>query len=372
MNLKMPEFLTLFFALAIYGDTYAQLMKPPEIGSDNRVTFHVKAPGAHDVRVVNLSDTLAMGAKEYPMKNNGDGLWSVTTKPCRAGFHYYELSIDGFRCADPSSPSYFGWGKWTSGLEILDKNLDFYQPKDVLRGEVRNHWYASKITGTLRKCIIYTPPGYDQNNSIKYPVLFLQHGAGESELGWTMQGKLNIIMDNLIAAGKAKPMIVVMDNGYAARAGSENPERPAGKDNLFEDLVVNELVPMIDKDYRTVNDRNSRAIAGLSMGAGQALNTGLDHLDKFGSIGAFSGGAWDFDINTSFHGIFRDPAKLNGSLRLLWIGCGTMDDGYRQLKNFHEILDTKGINNVWFEGPGSHEWQVWRKHIYEFAQLLFK
>ncbi|HLF35892.1 MAG TPA: alpha/beta hydrolase-fold protein [Cyclobacteriaceae bacterium] len=352
--------------------TNAQLMRSPEIDNENRVTFYVRAPKAREVKVINLSDTMAMGAREYLLAPGEDDVWQITTLSCRPGFHYYELSIDGFRCSDPSSQMYFGWGKWSSGLEVPNNNLDFYLPQDVPRGVIRYQEYQSSVTGTYRKCLIYIPSGYDLDKTAKYPVLFLQHGAGENELAWTMQGKINIILENLIASGKAQPMIVVMDNGYAARPGSENPQRPAPADNVFEDLVVKELIPMIDRNYRTLKGRESRAIAGFSMGAVQALIIGLKHPELFASIGAFSGGGWNFNARTSFNGGFQDPGKINAAYRLIWIGCGEQDNGYQGMKNFHETLDSLGINNVWYEGPGSHEWQVWRKHIYEFSQLVFK
>jgi len=169
-------------------------------------------------------------------------------------------------------------------IEIPDDQLSFYLPKDVPHGEVRQHFYYSKTTKTTRKCLVYTPPGYDKNVQEKYPVLYLQHGAGESELGWTMQGKVNFIMDNLIAEGKAKPFIIVMDNGYAPRPGAENQFNPGGNDNLFADLVTKELIPMIDAGYRTLSDQKNRAIAGLSMGAMQAVHIGFDHPELFGTV----------------------------------------------------------------------------------------
>ncbi len=349
-----------------------QLMKGQKIGPDRRVTFSVKAPNAKEVKVVNKSDEEAMGAKEYRMTKGAGGVWTVTTKPCRPGFHYYELDIDGFKCPDPASQKYFGWGWWASGLEVADPNLDFYLPKDVPHGEVRQHWYHSKTTGTYRKCLVYTPPGYDKQPAKRYPVLYLQHGAGESELGWTMQGKANFILDNLIAAGKAAKMIIVMDNGYAAKADAENAHRPRGQDNRFTELVVNELVPMIDRNYRTIANRQNRAIAGLSMGAGQAMRTGFANLDKFASIGAFSGGSRNFDIETSFNGVFKDPAEANKKIDLFWFGMGNLEGGCQGSKDLDKTLTEHGIEHVRYECHGSHEWQVWRKDLHEFAQLLFK
>jgi enterochelin esterase-like enzyme len=370
--MKTSGWLTFIAIIFMSSQTLAQLMHGHEIDQDRRVTFRIMAPDAKEVKVINLSDEEAMGAKEYLLTKGDEGSWTVTTKSCRPGFHYYELSIDGFRCADPASQMYFGWGRWSSGLEVPDKNLDFYRPKDVARGEIRYHWYQSITTGTYRKCLVYTPPGYDENLSTRYPVLYLQHGAGESELGWTMQGKVNIILDNLIAEGRAKPMLIVMDNGYAARPGSENPHRPRGEDNLFADLVINELIPMIDDYYRTIRNRENRAIAGLSMGAGQAMNIGFNHTSLFASIGAFSGGLRRFDMETAFAGLFKDASKFNKSIRLFWFGCGSLDRAYESASNFHQLLEERGIKHVWYKGPGSHEWQVWRHHIYELAQLLFQ
>ena len=362
---------TVLLSVSFFPGLKAQLMKTPEISSDNRATFHVYAPGAHEVKLINLGDSAALGKKEYTMTEDTSGNWTVTTFPCRPGLHYYEVSVDGFHASDPSAQCFFGWGKWTSMIEIPGDE-DFYLPKDVPHGEVREHWYHSSTTGTYRKCLVYTPPGYDRERGKRYPVLYLQHGAGESELGWTMQGKVNFIMDNLLAGGKAVPMIIVMDNGYAAKPGSENPERPYGPNNAFEQLVVGELIPMTDSCFRTLSDADHRAIAGLSMGAGQALSIGLAHPGLFHWIGAFSGAGRRFDPKTSYNGAFSDAGKFNRTYKLLWIGCGYLDGGFDTVKSFHEALDRNGIHNTWYEGPGSHEWQVWRHHIRAFGQLVFQ
>ncbi len=369
---RMSNFtLGTIFTLLICPVAFAPFMKEQDIKPDRTVTFRVKAPEAKQAKVVNMSDANAMGAKEYTMTKDANGVWSVTTNPCRPGLHYYQLNIDGFECPDPASQKYFGWGWWASALEIPDPQ-SFYLPKDVPHGDVRLHWYHSKTTGAVRNCLVYTPPGYDTQTDKKYPVLYLQHGSGESELGWTMQGKVNFVLDNLIAKSKAVPMIIVMDNGYAAKPGAAEPHRPGGQDNKFADLVLNDLIPLIDRDFRTIANRQNRAIAGLSMGAGQAMRIGLSNLDTFASIGAFSGGGRDFDPNTSYSGVFKDASAANEKIKLLWIGCGDLDGGFAGAKKLHEGLTAHGIQHTWFESPGSHEWQVWRRHIYEFAQLLFK
>ena len=231
-------------------------------------------------------------ARSTWLRDDG-GVWTVTTPPAVPGFHYYWLSIDGFACNDPDTQTYFGWNKECSGIEIPDRTLDFYDIKDVPHGDVRSHWYYSKTTAMWRRAMVYTPPGIRPGSGGPLSRALLQHGSGENERGWTSQGRANFILDNLLAEKKAQPMIVVMENGMVApRAGSSPARRPGnGRPNeAFGELVVADLVPEIDAAYRTLPDRDHRAIAGLSMGAGQAVQIGLANLDKFAYIGAFSGG----------------------------------------------------------------------------------
>jgi enterochelin esterase family protein len=370
----MKNFLFILTAL-VFGSQLilnAQLMNEPEIDEQNRATFIVNAPNAKEVKVINQSDEEAMGAAEYSLKKGEDGIWRVKTNPCRPGLHYYKLNIDGFECADPGSQLYFGWARWSSCLEVPDKNKTFYLPKDTPKGDVSMHWYNSKVTGKTRKCLVYTPPGYRKDYEKRYPVLYLQHGSGESELGWTMQGKVNFILDNLIAEGKAKPMIIVMDNGYAPSPDAENQARPGGTDNKFEEMVLNDLIPEIDASYRTIASRESRAIAGLSMGAGQAQRIGFGNLNVFASVGGFSGGARGSDLSNAYSGVFKNPDEFNKKVKLYWFGYGDIERGYEGGKALHTQLTEHGINHVFYEMHGSHEWQVWRHHIYEFAQKLFQ
>jgi enterochelin esterase family protein len=343
----------------------------PMIHPDRRVTFRVTAPDAEKVAVVgHAADSGMNGDSPYPMQKRADGIWEVTTDPVRPGFHYYQLIIDGYRTTDPASQTYFGWAKQTSGLEVPDPELDFYEVRDVPHGEVRVREYRSKVTGQNRQALVYTPPGYDSNPTRRYPVLYLQHGSGEDQTSWWRQGKANLIMDNLIAEGKARPMLVVMEQGYAVKAGQGAPG--ARGNEAFGELVLNDLVPMIDGAYRTLANRQHRAIAGLSMGAGQAMQIGLGNLDRFASIGSFSGGGRNFDPKTSYGGVFADAAAANKKIELLWIGCGSGDRGFAGATALHEALDAAGVRHVWFEGPGSHEWQVWRKHLHDFAPRLFR
>lgn len=352
--------------------SYGQLMQAPEIDLNNRVTFNVNAPNAKVVKVINQSDEKALGAKEYNLTKNEKGVWSVITNPCRPGLHYYKLSIDGFECADPFSQAYFGWGRWSSCIEIPDSSKTFYLPQNTAKGEVVIHWYQSKVTGTTRKCLVYTPPGYQKDANKRYPVLYLQHGSGESELAWTMQGKVNFILDNLIAENKAVPMIIVMDNGYAASPNAPNQSRPSGEENKFEEMLINDLIPEIDSQFRTVGTRESRAIAGLSMGAGQAQRIGFNHLNLFASIGAFSGGARNFEIKSAYSGVFSNSDEFNRKVKIYWIGFGKLDNSFESGQELHKTLTENNINHIWYESDGSHEWQVWRHHIYEFAQCVFR
>jgi enterochelin esterase-like enzyme len=284
---------------------------------------------------------------------------------------------------DPASLTYFGWARPTSGLEVPDDTLTFYVPKDIPHGEVRIRPYLSKVTGQSRNAYVYTPPGYDRTPALRYPVLYLQHGSGENETSWTWQGRVNVIMDALIAEGKARPMLVVMDQGYATRAGAAPVPAGqrgggAGQPDAFQDVVLRDLIPTIDSNYRTLTDRRHRAIAGLSMGAGQAVRIGFGNPDVFASVGAFSGGGGGgrggapFDRQTAYNGVMADVAAFNQKFDLFWIGYGDLEGGYANGKKLHATLEADGIKHVWFETVGSHEWQVWRKSLYDFAPRLFR
>jgi enterochelin esterase-like enzyme len=339
----------------------------PRVHTDSRVTFRLKAPGAQKVQVQPGGSDNGLGKGPFDMTKGADGVWTVTTPPAVPGFHYYWLLVDGAAVNDPGSETFFGWGKQTSGVEIPEKGTDFYDVKDVPHGQVRAYWYHSKVTGAPRRAFVYCPPGYDADPQRRYPVLYLQHGAGEDERGWATQGRANFILDNLLATGKAKPMLVVMDQGYAAKAGAKTPA------SAFEEVVLTDLVPGIDAAFRTLADRDHRAIAGLSMGAGQALQIGLTHTDAFAYVGAFSGAGRKFDVQTAYGGVFRDAAAFNKRVRLLWIGAGTGEDAFHKSATaMHGDLERAGIRSVFVEQTGTaHEWQTWRKALYDFAPRLF-
>jgi enterochelin esterase-like enzyme len=348
----------------------------PRIHPDLRVTFQLKAPDARKVQVVG-NFGLGTGGP-WEMERGEGGVWTVTTPPVIPGFHYYTLSVDGVQVNDPASDAFFGTGKPTSAIEIPEAGVDFYHPRDVPHGEVRSRWYRSTVTGEVRHVMVYTPPGYDADRERRYPVLYLQHGGGEDETGWSRQGRMNFILDNLIAEDKARPMIVVMEKGYATRAGE--PAAPGGRGRgdggAFEDVVLKDLIPMIDAAYRTHPDRDHRAIAGLSMGAGQSLRIGLAHVDTFSAIGAFSG-VRETDAKTAYGGVFADPAAFDEKVSLLYLHSGTasMDAMIHERTDaLYKALQQSGIKNVVFrDAKGfAHEWQTWRHALHDFAPRLFQ
>jgi enterochelin esterase-like enzyme len=372
----------------IVGQTY------PRVDSEGRAIFRVYAPQAQSVRVSLGNLALTKGQ---------DGLWTGITKPLDPGFHYYQLVIDGVAVADPASESFFGSSNMRSGIEIPEKGVDFYDAKGVPHGEVRIKWYFSKITNAWRRSFIYTPPDYDRNITARYPVLYLQHGAGEDETAWPRQGRMNFILDNLIAEGKAKPMIVVMDNGGgsaffanrggarggpgtpgAARGGVPSQGRggaaaaPGGRGfgrggfggiagQQFSQILLTEIIPMVESNFRTLTDREHRGIAGLSMGGGQATRIGAANLDKFAYIAGFSGGGLTLEGPGAV-----GPNEFNGKVKVFYLSMGTKENIDR-FQQTCEALKKAGIKYVAYEAPGTaHEFQTWRKSLHGFAQLLFQ
>jgi enterochelin esterase-like enzyme len=357
----------------------------PRVFPDGRAQFTLKAS---DAKIVELAG--AVSSNRLPMTKNADGVWSITTTPVVPGFHYYWFLVDGVQMNDPGSMTYMGYGKETSGIEIPEPGVDFYNIKHVPHGEVRAHWYFSKISGEWRRCFVYTPPGYDNSSSTRYPLLILQHGSGEDETGWVRQGKANFILDNLIAGSKSKPMIVVMDRGYATRAGQQPANFGPGASQhdyqeafrAFQDVVLNDLIPDVDKAYRTIPDREHRAMAGLSMGGMQTLFITLHRPEDFAYIGSFSGpiirgintGNSGFDTKTAFDRVFSDPHAFNKRVKLLWLGVGTEEGQFRTgIKAAADALREAGVNLIYFESQGTaHEWQTWRRDLHDFAPRLFQ
>jgi enterochelin esterase-like enzyme len=361
----------------------------PRLDDSGRAQLRVKAPDAAKVRLNFWS------GPKLDMEKQPDGLWTVTTPPLVPGFHYYTFLIDDVEVTDLGSHAFFGGGKHVSGLEVPEPGTTFYSAQEVPHGQVREVWYDSKVTGTWRHALVYTPPGYDTQTEVRYPVLYLQHGGGEDETGWIRQGHANFILDNLIAAGSCRPMIVVMAYGYARHADRPAPDltgKPFGSPEMmqamremaaaFEDDVTQALIPFIDSSFRTIPDRDHRAMAGLSMGGMQTFQITFNHLDLFSHIGGFSGAAGPLvlgnqklDPKTAFGGALADPAAFAKKVHLLWLGVGTeeperMRDGIRRL---HASLAEANVDHVYYESPGTdHEWQTWRRDLNDFAPRLFR
>jgi enterochelin esterase family protein len=372
----------------------------PRVSPDGRVSFRYVNPAAQKVQVVPGSDPNSvantgyngMGKTPHDMTRDKDGVWTVTTPAVVPGFHYYWLLVDGVQVNDPSSETYFGYNKETSGVEVPETGVDFYLPRNVPHGDIRDHWYFSKVTEAWRHIAVYTPPGYDTNASTRYPVLYLQHGGGENFSGWAKQGHVNFILDNLIADGKAKPMIVVMESSAANRPGQALPAGPnpaqggtagrganpgpgRGGPSAFTEVFLTDLIPHIDTTFRTIADRDHRAMAGLSGGSNVTLQITLANLDRFSYIGAFSRPPdQNFSPETSFNGVFKDAAAFNKRVHLLWYGAGTEEPNIHEyVVKTHEALTQAKVQHVYIEFPGlSHEWQIWRKSLYDFAPRLFR
>ncbi|MCF0255179.1 alpha/beta hydrolase-fold protein [Bacteroides heparinolyticus] len=330
----------------------------PRLLPDNRMEFKVKAPDAKKVQI-------DLGRK-YDLVRNAEGEWSGTTDPLAPGFHYYFLIIDGVAVADPASESFYGCSMMTSGVEIPypDGDTRFYMA-NVPHGDIRMKRYFSTTANDWRRMFVYCPPGYDMNQQT-YPVLYLQHGGGEDERGWSAQGRTDIIMDNLIAKGEAVPMIIVMTDGNTAD---------------FERELLNDCIPFVEKNFRVKTDRESRALAGLSMGGIQTLNTGLPHLELFAYLGVFSSGWWAsptpfgnaHDTEKYYTMLKEKKDEYNARLKQFWLSMGGKEDiAYNNCQIMMKRFDEIGIKYSYFETPGGHTWPVWRESLYQFAPLLFK
>jgi len=340
----------------------------PRILTDGSVLLRVKATNASDWRV-----SLDPDARFYIQQ---DGTWQCHTKPLVPGFHYYWFTVDGIDMADPSAPSYYGCGRYTSAVDIPEEGCTFYANETVPHGTVHQVTNPSASRAS-DQVWVYTPAGYEQSKK-KYPVLYLQHGGGEDETGWVMQGKTNLILDNLIASGKAEEMIIVMANGTVNKFGHRFSYSIEGMKPYEEDLIQN-LIPFIEKNFRVKTDAKSRALAGLSMGGGETFFAGLQHPDLFGYLGIFSTGvfggireAGNFDAEKAMPGLISEHDRYNKALNLLYISVGEQDPRLEGTTKAVNDMKGKGLNITFETFPGDHEWQVWRKSLHSFAQKLFK
>lgn len=347
----------------------------PQVNSEGRVRASISAPGAKKVQ-------LDISAVKYDLVKDENGVWTGDSAPQDEGFHYYQLWIDGAAVPDPNSLYFYGASRWGSGVEIPAKDQDFYVLKNVAHGQIREHLYFSKSNNSMRRCFVYTPPAYDTDSTKRYPVLYLQHGGGEDETGWPNQGRTNLIMDNLIAEGKARPFIIVMDNGSWRRPGQPGPPRrgerragtwpPEGWADGFTKTLLEDIIPMIDANYRTLADQRHRAMAGLSMGGMQTRIVTLANPEIFSHVGIFSGGSISPDDVKNAPG-FKEKVKL------LFVSYGSreLENGRTRFggdpKANTDALKEAGVDTHFYISPNTaHEWQSWRRSLHEFAPLLFK
>ena len=381
----------------------------PRVEEDSSVTFHFKAPNAQKVQV-------SIANIPFDMVKGDDGVWTYTSAPQAPGYHNYWMVVDGAIVLDPATQAFIGYGHMCNGFEIPEPGVDFYDLKDVPHGNVLIRNYYSKTANSWRHLFIYTPPGYDKDVNVRYPVFYLQHGGGEDQRVWIEMGRTNLILDNLLAEHKVKPMIVVMETSAvgpppvipapgavpAAAPGAGAPRRGgfpgfAAGGGAYGKLMMDDLIPWVDSNFRTVADKDHRAMAGLSMGGFMTASVTMANLDKFSYIGLFSGGtaagfgaagpgspapasalpqAQPFDIKTIYGGAMADPAAFNKKVKVFFFSCGTEPplENPDALKKHQENLIAAGITNSYvYISPGtSHEWQTWRGSLYGFAPLLFK
>jgi len=343
----------------------------PQVHSDHRVTFRFLAPNVREVAV-----SIEGSGKPLPMQEDDQGVWSVTCDPLAPDYYGYSFIADGVALLDPSNyanqPNFLSR---SNELHVPGPPALSWETNDVAHGEIHHHFYKSTVVGDQRHYFVYTPPGYDPRGKQTYPVLYLLHGYSDDANAWTEVGRANVILDNLIAQGKGKPMLVVMPLGYGEpkvlepHSGVSDPGITQRNFDKFREALLTEVIPQVESAYLVKKERDSRAIAGLSMGGSESLLTGLNTLDKFAWIGAFSSGGIRSEFEKEFPSL---DAKSNQQIRLLWIACGTDDhliDINRALRNW---LASNKINHVDIETPGAHTWMVWRRNLTDFAQLLFR
>lgn len=344
----------------------------PRVLADNSVMFHVNAPQAQNVQI-------DLGGTKYDMKKSASGAWTLTTKPQVPGFHYYSLIIDGVSVSDPASQTFYGCSRWSSAIEVKETGMADFEIQQVPHGEVRTVHYYSKVEETWRPLLIYTPAGYDEGKQ-SYPVVYIQHGGGEDHRGWMEQGRTAQIMDNLIAAGKAVPMIVVSANSNVrSRNGGLGGGYSWQGMQTFRSELIDNVIPFVEKNFRVKKDRKNRAMCGLSMGGGQSFYIGLRDPDVFANVGVFStgmfggiSGASNFDLEAEVPGMLTDTKTFNNQLDVFFISCGEQDPRIEYTRSIVKKMRDSGVNVRFSSYLGDHEWQVWRKSLHEFAQYLFK
>lgn len=365
----MKQILIGLLLLRLGWSVMAQPVVSPEVHSDGSVTFRLKAPDAREVKL-HCEDV-----PESKMVKDDKGVWSLTTGPLEPDFYVYSFNVDGVHALDPANALMkYNLLNTESQVHVPGPPSLLWELNDVPHGELHQHFYKSSAANDERNFIVYTPPGYDQRSWKRYPTLYLLHGFSDDATAWSTVGRANVIVDNLIARKQARPMVIVMPLGY----GNTDILKPGGNHNRelrrqnlerFQQALLEEVVPQVEKSYRVSHGRDMRAIAGLSMGGNESLVTGLNHLDRFAWVGSFSAGG----INTNFTAAFPSlNSTANDKLRLLWIGCGKDDQLIGVNKKFCDWLTSENIRYTWVELPGVHSFLVWRRDLCRFVPLLFQ
>jgi enterochelin esterase family protein len=336
--------------------------------SDRRVIFRFHAPNAKEVLLARE------GAKRVPMKKSEEGVWSVTTEPLEPDYYGYSFIVDGVSLVDPMNALMKASLLSAENMVHVPGPATLpWEANPVAHGAVHHHFYKSRTVGDERDFFVYTPPGYDPRANTLYPVLYLQHGYSGDARAWSVNGRVHVMLDNLIAEGRAKPMVAVMSLSYGApeMVRRSGPDLTLLKQNYdrFRDALLTEVIPEVEQAYRVSKDAGSRAIAGVSMGGTEALLIGLNAPKTFGWIGSFSAGGMPDDFDATFP---TADSKETARLRLLWIACGTEDPLIGPNRTFRQWLTAKGVRFLPIETPGMHTWMVWRRNFVAFAALLFR
>ena len=337
----------------------------PQIHADHQVTFRVRAPRASEVSL--FGDWMAPNVPQQ-MTRDDQGTWSVTVGPLEPGIAIYAFTVDAITMADPINPRLKVRARTSASLvDVPGDPAELWQAREVPHGTIEVNWEKSKVIGDTRAFYVYTPPGYDQSPSARYPVLYLLHGNNDTAAGWTDVGKANFILDNLLVEKKAVPMIIVMPWGHAVPFDGPQTNNTA----TVERYLIEDVLPQIERKYRVAAGRENRAIVGLSMGGGHALQIGLSHLDVFNAVGAFSS-AVPGNFESRFKALLDDPDGTNAKLKLLWIGCGKQDPAFARNQTLSAVLTSHKIQTTFRATEGRHNYAVWRRYLAEVVPLLFR
>jgi enterochelin esterase-like enzyme len=345
-------------------------VKSPEIGTDRRVTFRLRAPKANEVL---LTGEFMHGSK--PLTKDADGIWCITTDPLPSEIYAYNFTIDGVKIIDPSNAAVkTGSTAATiqSLLEVSGETSAFYDARRVPHGEIRTELYESKSLHAIRRMTVYTPPGFDSSGRTQYPTLYLLHGANADETAWTKLGHVNLILDNLLSEKEIQPFIVVMPFGYGDAASART------FDGSFKDVsdtfsidLLGDVIPYVEERFPVIKDRDHRVLAGLSMGGVESLTIGLNHLEIFSYVAGFSAAVRPADLPHDFAALAANPDESNRQLHLLWLGVGREDGLFGATDSFSKFLDTAKIKHIYHTSDGAHTWIVWRSYLQQFAPLIF-